>query len=109
MTHGEIEEREIVEAYLRGKLSVNDRQAFEEHFFACEECFAEVRAAADFCDGVRHAAEAGLLPEARTKDAAFGRWWQPAFGLGWAAAAVLLVITVWLGFFEAPFFVVSAS
>ena len=73
MTHGEIEEREIVEAYLQGKLSEDDRQTFEEHFFACEECFAELRTSGNFIAGVRHAAEAGLLPEARPKDSALDR------------------------------------
>ena len=107
MTHQEIEAREIVEAYLQGKLSDNDRQAFEEHFFACDACFAEVRAAEKFVAGVRQAAEAGLLPEApqpetRQKESAAGRWWQPVFGLGWATAAVMFIATVWLAFFEVP-------
>ena len=102
MTHAEIEEREVIEAYLQGRLSDDDRQTFEEHFFACEECFKELRTAGNFIAGVRQAAEAGLLPEVRRKDPALGRWWQPAFALGWAAAALLLIATVWLALFEVP-------
>jgi hypothetical protein len=103
VTHREIEEREIVEAYLQGKLPDNDAQAFEEHFFACDQCFAEVRAAGNFIAGVRQIAQAGSprdtgesgrLPEARR--------WQPAFGFAWAAAALLIVTTAWFAFFELP-------
>ena len=102
MTHADIEEREVIEAYLRGKLSDDDRQMFEEHFFACEECFAELRSAGSFIAGVRQAAEAGLLAEAPRKDTVLGRWWQPAFGSGWAAASLMLIATVWLAVVEVP-------
>jgi len=102
VTHREIEEREIVEAYLQGKLPDNDAQAFEEHFFECDQCFAEVRAAGNFIAGVRQIAQAGSprdtgesgrLPEARR--------WQPAFGFAWAAAALLIVILALIVFAKA--------
>lgn len=34
---------QILESYLLGKLSDEDRDAFEEHFFECTHCFDEVR------------------------------------------------------------------
>jgi hypothetical protein len=94
LTHREIKEREVVESYLRGKLSRAESEAFEDHYFDCEECFAEVRVAGKFIAGVRHAAETGLVPQTRQ--------WLPSFGFAWAAAAVLIVTTSWLAFFEIP-------
>ena len=87
MTHHEIAERELVESYSQGKLSDADSQAFEEHFFTCDECFAEVQAAGNFIAGVRQAAAAGRLTEAPRS--------RPAFAFAWAAAAVLTVTTIW--------------
>ena len=102
LTHKEIEAREIVEAYLRGKLAEDDRLLFEEHFFTCEECFTEVRTAEQFINGVREAGKDGLLGAERVQPEGKG-WWQPALGLAWAMASlVLLVATGWLGFVERP-------
>jgi hypothetical protein len=94
MTHHEIAEWELVESYSQGKLSDADSQAFEEHFFTCDECFAEVQAAGNFIAGVRQAAATGRLSEAPRS--------RPAFAFAWAAAAVLMVTTVWAGFFQLP-------
>jgi hypothetical protein len=102
VTHPEIEDREIVESYLQGKLSDVDSQAFEEHYFVCEECFAEVRAAGKFIAGIRQAAETGLLAESIPSRTPPRRVWRPAFGFAWAAAAVLILTTAWVALFELP-------
>jgi hypothetical protein len=43
MTHDEVEQREIVELYVRKRLSPEDRGAFQEHFFACDSCFDQIQ------------------------------------------------------------------
>jgi anti-sigma factor RsiW len=76
MTHQEIEDRDIVDAYLRGSLVESDRQAFEEHFFTCDECFAQVQTAEKFGAGVREAAASGRIPVAIVEESPglFWRW-----------------------------------
>lgn len=44
MTHAEAQAKEMAELYLAGKLPAAEREAFEDHYFGCEECFAEVQA-----------------------------------------------------------------
>jgi anti-sigma factor RsiW len=34
---------DVFEGYLQGKLSEEDRDAFEEHYFACARCFDELQ------------------------------------------------------------------
>ena len=59
MNHHEIEQDEIVERYVRHRLAADERLAFQEHYFACDECFAQVQTTARFVAGVRQAARAG--------------------------------------------------
>ncbi len=61
MLHSQIENEEIVERYVQNQLAPEARQAFEEHFFACEECFEKLQATERFLAGVRDAADRGLL------------------------------------------------
>ena len=103
MTHEEIEQRDVVESYLRGRLPEGDRQAFEEHFFACDECFAQVRTAEKFASGVRHAAESGALPEAPEEGpGGWTGWLRPAFAFSAAAVVVLSGLTGWLSLVQVP-------
>jgi CHAT domain-containing protein len=39
-----VEEHELVTSYLAGRLSEDEAEAFEKHYFGCEKCWAEVRA-----------------------------------------------------------------
>ncbi|HUK47040.1 MAG TPA: zf-HC2 domain-containing protein [Terriglobales bacterium] len=50
MDHAEAGRLMMVERYLLGELSPNEQEAFEEHFFACEECAFDVRTEAAFLD-----------------------------------------------------------
>lgn len=43
MDCGRIESEEIAERYLLGRLTDEDRDAFESHFFACDRCFDRLR------------------------------------------------------------------
>jgi hypothetical protein len=78
----EIERKDILAAYITGKLPEAERDQFEEHFFGCEECLRSVEAA--------RIARKVLVAQPVGRRAV--HWWIPAL----AAAAVLVVgIAIW--------------
>ncbi len=95
MTHQEVQQGEIVERYVRHKLSPNERRAFQEHYFACEECFEQVELTVRFVAGVRQAARQGVLAISVAEP-----WWaalfRPALGFAVATALVLALVFGWL-------------
>src|SRR5262245_38994794 len=103
MLHSKIENEEIVDRYVRNQLEPADRQAFEEHFFACEECFEMLQTTERFVAGMRDAANRGLLNEPSASIAG-----APGRRLGWALAAmtcatlVFAAITAWMYFVQTP-------
>lgn len=56
MDHTYVEEHDLVEAYLAGRLSESDRDAFEAHYFDCEACLERLETAEDFREGMRQVA-----------------------------------------------------
>lgn len=56
MDHAYVEEHDLVESYLRDRLSESERDAFEAHYFACETCLEQLELARDFREGIREAA-----------------------------------------------------
>ena len=71
---------ELAERYLRGSLSEEEATRYEDHFFACESCFAELKAL-----------EALQLELGRTRHAveARARFSRPIL---WMAAAVAVLV-----------------
>jgi hypothetical protein len=107
MMHREIEDQEIIERYVRRKLAPDERHAFEEHFFACEECFEKVQATERFVAGVRDAASRGLLEDRRSADyerksSSWRAWMFPALAATSCASIVLAAITAWTLLFQIP-------
>jgi len=108
MTHQEIEQREVIEDYVRGRLAPEERLAFQEHFFVCDRCFEQVQTMERFVAGVRHAAEAGLLePQLAGRAEAtvvpvWLNWLRPAFAVTAAAALVLAAAVGWLLLYRVP-------
>lgn len=97
MNHQEIEKQNIIERYVRHQLTPAERQAFQEHFFACEECFAEVQTVARFVAGVRQAARQGQLAEAASQQAT---WWANLFSpLLILTATAALAVTLGVAWF----------
>jgi hypothetical protein len=109
MRHEEIEQREVIESYVRGRLTAEERLAFEEHYFVCDQCFADVQTLERFVSGVSYAAEAGLLAPATPSDrVAVARrlfnldwpdwqiWLKPAFAFAFALALALSFLSGWL-------------
>jgi Putative zinc-finger len=52
MDHAYVEEHDLVESYLRDRLSESERAEFEAHYFACETCLAQLETASDFQEGM---------------------------------------------------------
>lgn len=91
MTHAEALAHDAADEYVRGLLNPGEREAFEEHYFSCDECFAEVQAAEALRSAVRSGAVRGALPGVPVRPAATARWVLPyaasallATGLGWS-------------------------
>src|SRR5262245_13951128 len=87
MTHQEIQANEIIEQYVRGKLTSADRRAFQEHLFECDECFQEAEHTARFVAGVREASRAGLLT-APERAPTVGAWFNQGWAARWATPAL---------------------
>ena len=106
MMHKEIEDQEIVERYARNQLAPEERRAFEEHYFGCEECFGKLQATERFIAGIREAGSHGLLEGSGSADAApartWGSWIFPAFAVSSCAAAALAVVAGWALLFQMP-------
>lgn len=101
--HSRIEDEEIVERYARNQLSPEERLEFEEHFFACDECFARLQDTERFIAGIRDAAEHGALRgDLLGAEARPGGWLIPAFVAAVALTLVLAAVTAWLSFAEIP-------
>src|SRR5277367_6719630 len=77
----DVEQQDILGAYIAGTLPDAQRDLFEEHFFACEKCLQEVEAA-------RIAREV-LLAGKGAKSGASLRWLIPV------AAVFIAAIVAW--------------
>jgi len=104
MTHSQDEQIEISEKYVRGELAPQDRAAFEEHFFVCDECFQQVQMTERFVAGMYQAAETGKLPPYQV-DARFfwlGNWARFGFAATALASVILAALIVWLLLYQLP-------
>ena len=96
MDHDEAVRQEAVEKYLLSELPAPERDEFEEHFFDCQECAADLRTTAAFLDTARkelkRAPVARAAPKA-VKKSRFAFLWSPAFAS--PAFALLLLVIVY--------------
>jgi hypothetical protein len=101
MTHDEAAATLAAERYLLGEMSDAERDAFEDHYFGCTLCAADVRDGALIADGAR----AGVAPRvartpagganpapARVVPLQLRRPWYQSGVIPWAAAATLAMI-----------------
>jgi hypothetical protein len=82
MEHTEAVETLACERYLLHELTPEDRDAFEEHYFGCAECAADVKAEAAIVSGVR----AGKVRR------------QPRPWATWSSVAAAAVLAVIVGY-----------
>ena len=100
MDHDDIQEHQVVDRYVQGRLSAAEAELFEDHYLTCEECLQRLRIAEKFQRGFRQVAAedavgAGVL-------AAFlrsrrGLALGAVFALLLAASALLAARSVGLG------------
>ncbi len=82
---------DVLESYLGDRLSPDDREAFELHYFECGRCFDDLRLLESIRTELRPAADASALPTRRRLT-----WLAPAVGV----AAVLVLasaVVLWRG------------
>ncbi|HWS62709.1 MAG TPA: zf-HC2 domain-containing protein [Steroidobacteraceae bacterium] len=94
MDHQEALRRSAVEKYLLNEMPQPERDEFEEHFFGCQECAADLRATAAFLDGAKKELRRSrpIKPAQREpKRPWFDFLWRPAFA---APVFVLLLLVV---------------
>lgn len=80
MTCEDVVERGTVEDYLLDRLTDEERDAFEQHYFTCARCHAEVEALRDVQDALRRSSAPAVSRQAAS--------WT------WLAAAALVVLAV---------------
>ena len=51
--HQEAVKSLMAERYLLGELNASEREAYEEHLFSCDACFAQVKAGTEFVGHLR--------------------------------------------------------
>src|SRR5690348_12241466 len=85
MEHSEAIRLMAAEKYLMSELTPELRDSFEEHFFSCQDCAADVRAGAAFLEhskkllAVQPAAE--VMPAPVPVKPGWMRWLRPALAL----------------------------
>jgi hypothetical protein len=95
MNHNEATRLMAVEKYLLNEMPPELRDEFEEHFFDCPECMAELRATEAFLTAAKDEMKELRVAKpasAPSKKSRFEFLWRPAFALP-AFALLLLVIT----------------
>lgn len=93
MDHNEAVDRMASEKYLLDELAVDEREAFEEHFFECHECAMDVRAGSVLLERSKvELLEPTPLrrPALQTKTGGWFAWLRPAFAV--PALALLLIV-----------------
>jgi len=104
MTHEQIAADDMIDRYVRGQVDVATSEAFEEHYFACDECFARVQELETMRGAVRQAVDAGVLmdevPAVIRRVPATRR--SPIIVWSLAASAVLAAGLGWMAFVQMP-------
>lgn len=84
---------EVFEAYVRGALGADERDAFEEHYFSCAACFDKLRTYRALRAELG-AAVAAEVPATTAADARPWRWVLVPVAVG---LAVVAIVAVWPG------------
>lgn len=99
MRHEQVVEDHLVEQYLLQEMSAALRDEFEEHYFDCRECAADVKATAAFLEVAREELRRPSPVEERVTSSPVGevkKWWAglwtPAFAFSALAACLLVVL-----------------
>jgi anti-sigma factor RsiW len=107
MTHQEAAETLAAERYLLDELSAGDREAFEAHYFSCEECAADLRSTAAMLQGAKEGlagseTAAAVIPMPLARTGTRPTAWYRSTAIPWAAAAALAAITTYQSVWVVP-------
>jgi hypothetical protein len=102
LSHERIQSEGWVELYVRRRLSPADNAAFEDHFFQCDQCFAEVEEMERFVSGVRDAGRRGLLDRESDSAPTPVRWLMPAFVFAMSAVVLLAGVLAYMALVRLP-------
>jgi hypothetical protein len=104
MDHNDAVRLQAAEKYVLGEFPQDLRDEYEEHFFECSECAADVKAVAGFVDVSREVLRAEPEKLAETKTAPSPRgwlsWFRPVIAV--PAFAVLLLVIGYQSFVTIP-------
>ena len=96
MTHQEAVDTLATERYLLDDMAGTDREAFEEHFFSCEACAADLRTASAMLQGAQEGfagqATSNVVTMPVKRAAVSAPAWYRSAAPAWAAAAVLALV-----------------
>jgi hypothetical protein len=76
MDHRSAIELHAAERYLLGEMSGSEREAFEEHFFECQQCARDVRTGALLVENLKSGAAWPPHRPVALEQAKPARWWQ---------------------------------
>ena len=92
------------EKYLLGELSPELREAYEEHYFSCAECAAQLRLASEFVAASQQILAAAAVPAAKPgyvrPSRGWSSWLKPVFAI--PALALLLLVLGYQNFVTIP-------
>jgi len=91
MDHEVANQTHAVERYLLGEMTSSERDAFEEHYFACTECADEIRSASVTVRDMKHALRE-LAPGRKASSPGWLSWLKPQFLVPTFAAFSLAVV-----------------
>jgi anti-sigma factor RsiW len=104
MDHNEATRQMMVERYLLGELAPDAQEAFEAHFFECEQCALDLRSEAEFLDHSKvvltGTAQQPHAAKVEQRQSAWQTWFKPAFVL--PVVAILAFVASYEGFVEIP-------
>ena len=67
LDHAYVEENDLIQSYLAGRLSESEQDAFEAHYFACAICLENLETANDLREGMRQVAAEDIVRTAETR------------------------------------------
>ena len=102
MTHADAAERDLADRYVRNDLAADQARDFEEHFFSCDACFADVQAAERLRASVRDLAARGGLDDESDAAAVHRKRFPFMFEFALAASIVLAVAAGWQAIVVVP-------
>ncbi|MEM7585545.1 MAG: zf-HC2 domain-containing protein [Acidobacteriota bacterium] len=96
MDHPQIDEQDVLERYLQGRLDRDDELAFEAHLLECEECFEQTRWADELGQGLRAAAAQDVV---RAAASAGMLAWITSRGRRWGGALAIALMLISSGLY----------